>query len=523
MSDSLAASYDRVPYDSRPRYATHPDCLATLGTLLGMKPAPVERCRVLELGCSTGGNLLPLAETYPGSRFTGWDLSSSQIETGRKVAHALGLTNLTFEARNLLEIEGKIGEFDYIICHGVYSWVPEAVRDKILSLCKTLLAPQGIAYVSYNTYPGWYLRSGVRDLMNFHTREIADPGEKVRQARGIVDFFLDHSSDPDNTWSRALRDEAEVIRPEGDYYVFHEHLEEHNHAVYFWQFVEHARRHGLHYLGEAQSHATLSAYPPDVQEYLRNVSRDLLHLEQYLDFMKNRMFRRTLLVHEAVPLNRQPGPEVVEPLFASGMARPVSPDPEVLTDRVEEFVNEDGATVSTPLPFAKAILLTLFERWPEALSFSDLLEAVGERIGDLAKAMTLAQAQGFLARSLAHLYLSNMVGLHTIKPSFTLHPWERPLAPALIRLQAKTGAKVCNRRHKLVPLSVFDRALLSLCDGKTSRTGLSEQLARMVQMGEVELQREGVPVTELGKIREAVSQEIEPGLERLARSMVLIA
>src|SRR3954468_25025912 len=83
MPDQTATSYDELPYDSKPRYATHPDCAATLATLLGMEPAPVTRCRVLELGCSTGGNLIPMAATLPDSRFVGIDLSPLQIQTGQ--------------------------------------------------------------------------------------------------------------------------------------------------------------------------------------------------------------------------------------------------------------------------------------------------------------------------------------------------------------------------------------------------------------------------------------------------------
>src|SRR5262249_7261878 len=288
-------SYDQVPYDARPRYATHPDCLATLARLLGMSPAPVERCRVLELGCSTGGNLLPLAEALPNTTFVGVDLSSRPIETGPQVAAALGLDNLHREARSILDIDPSFGEFDYVICHGVYSWVPAEVRDKLLSVCKANLAPQGVAYVSYNTYPGWYLRAGVRDLMHFHTGGVDEPEAKVGQARAILDFTLESTPDADGPWGKILRDEADLVRAGGGYYVYHEHLESDTPPVYFRQFMEHAQRHRLQFLGEAQLHTSLSVYPAEVQQTLRRISPDLFHLEQYLDFLTNRAFRRTLL------------------------------------------------------------------------------------------------------------------------------------------------------------------------------------------------------------------------------------
>src|SRR5262245_7964121 len=237
MSTPEASSYDKVPYDARPRYATNPDCLATLATLLDVNPTPVDRCRVLELGCATGGNLFPLAEAHPQSQFVGIDLSPVQIEAGRQVARALGMTNLRLEAKSILDVEPEFGEFDYVIAHGVYSWVPALVRDKLMSICKKNLAPNGVAYISYNTYPGWHLRAGVRDMMNFHVQALDDPQKKVQQARALLDFMIENAPEPDGIWQRVMQDEANVVRPVGDYYLFHEHLEEENHPVYFYQFM----------------------------------------------------------------------------------------------------------------------------------------------------------------------------------------------------------------------------------------------------------------------------------------------
>src|SRR5262249_21258700 len=161
-------SYDEVPYTSHPFPQTHPDRLATVATLMGLRPAPVQRCRVLELGCVSGGNLIPMVATLPESRFVGLDLSLLQIESGRRQAEALGLKNVELLNRNLREVGPDLGQFDYVICHGVYSWVPPEIRDKILAICSQNLAPDGVAYVSYNTYPGWHMRGMIRDMMSYH-------------------------------------------------------------------------------------------------------------------------------------------------------------------------------------------------------------------------------------------------------------------------------------------------------------------------------------------------------------------
>src|SRR5262249_13699905 len=154
---------------------THPDRLATVATLFGMRPAAVDCCRVLELGCAAGGNLIPMAQALPGSSFLGIDLSARQVAEGAKVVAALGLTNVALRRQRILDVDESWGTFDYILCHGVSSWVPAPVQDRILHICSANLAPAGVAYVSYNTYPGWHLSGMIRDMMCYHARRYATP------------------------------------------------------------------------------------------------------------------------------------------------------------------------------------------------------------------------------------------------------------------------------------------------------------------------------------------------------------
>src|SRR5262249_50413347 len=157
---------------------THPDCLAAVAALLGLRPAPPDRCRVLELGCTDGGNLIAMALTLPESRFVGVDLSPRQVADGQAVVRDLGLTHVELRALSIRDVADSFGQFDYILCHGVSPWVPAEVRDKILSVCKRNLAPRGVAYVSYNTYPGWHLWTPLRDLARFHTRCFGEAAER---------------------------------------------------------------------------------------------------------------------------------------------------------------------------------------------------------------------------------------------------------------------------------------------------------------------------------------------------------
>jgi len=94
MALSDANPYDVTPYIDLSYKATHPDRLATMARLLGRSPAPLERCRVLEIGCAAGGNLLPMAYSLPHADFVGIDYSARQIEDGRARVAELGFYNV---------------------------------------------------------------------------------------------------------------------------------------------------------------------------------------------------------------------------------------------------------------------------------------------------------------------------------------------------------------------------------------------------------------------------------------------
>ena len=139
-----------------------------------------------------GGNLLVMAQDHPGSRFIGIDSSSRQIADGWKRIDLLGLKNLQLKQMDILDIEDGLGQFDYIISHGVYSWVPAPVQNRMLEICQRHLAPNGVAYISYNTYPGWHVRGLVRDIMLYRGMQFSDPATRLAQAKSLVEFVAGH-------------------------------------------------------------------------------------------------------------------------------------------------------------------------------------------------------------------------------------------------------------------------------------------------------------------------------------------
>lgn len=533
MNHAVQASYDQVPYPGLSHSNTHPDRLATLATLLGMSAAPVERCRVLELGCAVGGNLIPMAYGLPGSQFLGIDASARQIAEGQAAVAALSLENIELRQMDILGVGAELGEFDYILAHGVFSWVPPAVQDGILRICSQNLAPNGVSYVSYNTYPGWHMIDIVRGLMRYHTRNVVDPPSRADEARAILRFLAESCSGENNAYGSFLKMYSEFVdgklvddRPRCDATLLHDELEEINQPLYFYQFVERAGDHGLQYLADFHSPMGDSVRP-EVAERLMRMAPSLVDLEQYCDFLQNRTFRQTLLCHQEVALSRTLTPGRAKGFYVVSRAKPVSPEPDVQSAAVEEFRGHDGATLSTDHPVSKAAMLCLAQAWPQSLAFDQLLSAARARLeqeggtpaagnGDLdAQVLGTNLLKGFG-------YSQSLVELHVYAPSLAVTAGDCPVASAVACFQAQSAGQVTNLRHERVNLDGLDRFLLQRLDGSRDRVALLELLlAGPVAQGILTLQRAGESPGAAGE-RELLAEELERRLQGLARAGLLV-
>src|SRR6478672_12020095 len=293
--DPLVRSYNDVPYTSSPDPARHPERLATLGTLLGLDVAPVATCRVLELACGDGANLVPIAATLPGATFVGFDLAARPIARARRMIRELALANVRALELDLRDVPRDLGTFDYIIAHGLYSWVPADVRAHVMPLIARHLARNGVALVSYNAMPGCHLRGVVWDMLKYHTRSVADKAGKVAAARALLELVATPVDD-DTPSQQALRAEVRSAALGSDASLAHDDLSEPNQPFYFHEFIADAARAGLTFLAEARLDTMLGAgVAPHVREALGRLDR--LDREQYLDFVHFRHFRESLLCH----------------------------------------------------------------------------------------------------------------------------------------------------------------------------------------------------------------------------------
>lgn len=525
LPSTVANSYDEVPYKSHPYRQSHPDRLATIATLLGMQPARLDNCRVLELGCASGGNLIPMAEQLPGSKFVGLDFSLRQISTGRDQVQALGLKNVSLEHKDILAAGAELGKFDYIIAHGVYSWVPPAVQNKLLEICSQNLRPQGVAYVSYNTLPGWRMRGVIRDMMVYRARKFQAPADRVRHARGMLDFLTQATAHADNAYGALLKSESKLLADKDDQYLLHDHLEEHNEPLYFHQFAERAQQKQLQYLGEADFRVMSPAnFPRDVETSLRNMAASVIEIEQYMDFVRNRMFRQTLLCHRHVPLDRSLSHERIFHLHVASQARPEQPIQDARSSETVKF-RSIGGTLTTSEPIVKAAMQHLATIWPQSVPFADLLAVSrsrlhGQTIADDADRAAHDEQQ--LASAMMRCYSTAVIELSAFPGQCTIKPGRMPEARRLAREQARSAGSVTNTRHETVQLTDLERHVLIRLDGQRDSDALLSALVDLTCAGSLVVRDKGQPITDPGLTRQVLSMMLGQTLERLQQHALLV-
>ena len=478
MSEKEPTAYDAVTYPGSSFSQTHPDRLATIAALYGLPAAPPERCRVLELGCGTGGNLIPMACVLPRSSFLGLDAARSAVARGQEQIAALGLTNVTLVHTDLLDAS-NLGTFDYVIAHGLYSWVPSSVQERVLAIASESLAPNGVAYVSYNAFPGCHIRNAMRQMMRWHVRGIEEPAERIGQARGLV-RFLGEAAPVRPVFSAILNETLEHQEKQPDAVLFHDDLAEINEPLLFVDFIERASRHRLKFLSEADycDMAVWNADSPAGRFLIEMGTEDIVLQQQYRDFLTLRRFRQTLLCREEASLVREPDPESLRSLYVGAETRPTTPDPDVASDEPVRFATEKDGEVTTTHPLSKAAFLELGAIWPRWIAVSGLLSTARARVSAAGGPLATVEDETRLLRFLLRSYGANVTQLRSTACSFVTDISERPRASALARLQARTLTEVTSLSHRSVRLEdPLVRTFLGLLDGTRDRMAIAREMA----------------------------------------------
>jgi methyltransferase-like protein len=512
--------YDEVLYPAGVYPQTHPNRLATIGTLRGIRPASVDRCRVLELGCGVASNLIGMAFHLPEGEFVGVDQARRPIASGHKFIVELGLRNINLHAADVSDAtEARFGKFDFIIAHGLYSWVPQPVRERILEICREMLNAQGIAYISYNAYPGNHLRDLVRWMMRFHTSGIEDLTDKTGQARGLLKLLAESKSKPDY-YVDAIRAQFDRLVKYPDEAFFHDDLSEFNQPFYFYDFMTDAGRHGLKFVGEARANDLApDLFNPEIAKTMDKLQgAPEIVREQYKDIIRGCAFRETILCHQEINVAADLLVDRIPGVYALCDASPVEESDEAR----QLFRRPSGAEVATADPLIGAAIKFICSQWPCSIAFETALAATA---GGASRELA-AQCEDLpekLAGAFAKMYRAGFLHLNVHPFQCVNRVSDRPAASALARFQLEIGSSATNQLHVSMkfpdPLS---RHLVSLLDGTRDQPTLVRELAEYVKSGRGQVSENGVAVEDADKIRAMLEQRVREGLDSLAREGMLV-
>jgi SAM-dependent methyltransferase len=499
-----ATEYEQLPYPSMPYAHTQPARLAAVTAVYGLAAPAPERARVLELGCAAGGNLIPLAARFPAAHFVGVDLAERHIEAAQRRIAALGLGNI--EARRgdlaLLSFAGE--SFDYVICHGVFSWVPEAVQDAIFRICRDALTANGVAAISYNVLPGWRMRAAVRDLCMRHVRAEEAPMQRVTKVRALLNDIA-AGADANEPYGLLIRQEARRIAHRPASYIMAEFLAPHNSPCHFQDFAARAGSFGLHYVAEADlDTAVPQSLTAEFQARLRmHAGGAPTALEQGIDDFTGRTFRCSVLAKTA-PATGSPDWTSLAALHVCG---DIHRDPSAQTPA---FKDGRGRAIRTDEPLLLHALARLADARPETLAFGQLCDAGAA--ADDATRVQLGAALGRLARvgQIELLATPRRIG----RASEPL-PQVWPLA----RLEA--GARqpwLTSLTHAPVAVKPAAAVLIPYLDGRHDRQQLRARFVAALRNGEVR-----APETEADANLEKIAADyVERVLKHLAENALLV-
>jgi SAM-dependent methyltransferase len=471
---STATAYDEVRYSNYPYAQTHPERLATVAALHGLPSPDPETARVLEIGCGAGGNLIAMAVATPGIRAVGIDLAAEPVAEGRAVIEAVGVDNVELRQGDVSDLrDGGLGEFDYVIAHGVYAWVPEPVRDDLLHAIHSHLAADGLGYVSYNANPGGILRRSLREAGLWFAADVPPGIERAERARELFQFLLEYRAGTSDWWGGLLESQVTPLAQGPVYRLVHDDLSDHWAPVWFADFAGRAAASGLAYVGECDLTTMLPERVPAgvAQELDAIVGDDRIRREQLIDVLRCVFFRQSVLCRDS--------------------RRPVdAPDPSVLRDL--HFAVRAGAPGDAqPEGLLGSALALLRSRAPDTLPFAELRAATGADPDELSEALH----QGFLAE----LVMPHRSSLR----SRSAEGVERPLASPLARWQARSAGEVTSLAYTTVHMEEpAARLLLTLLDGTRDRATIRADFR----------ERTGVPLS---------AEDLDANLAALGRLFLL--
>lgn len=461
-------SYAAVPYDARPITQAHPDRLAVIARMFGLTPTVPERSRILDLGCADGTHLLALALEYPHSQCVGIDSSPEQIASGQRAAQALGVTNLTLRVADLGDT-GE-GEFDYVTAHGVYSWIDAPARKRLLETVGRCLSSSGLAYLSYEVFPGAHPRLAVRDLLLPLVRDL-DAREMATRFRSLAAALAEGIRD-DHPFPAALKVELLRASRADDSAVAHDWCSNVHDAVHFRDFAEQLIQHDLEFLSDTPLlRSSASALPASARKVIARLGGTRSERQQTIDILSDNSYRESLIVRGGHDLRDEPDflAELQASRISVSLALQHTPDGALL------LRNHRGWQTTVTAAVIKAAVVSLAQASPAALSLAELAGTLDER------------AHRELCQGLFELFAAGFIDLRRDAPRCATTPGERPRASAVCRWQSRHGTRLTDLEHHSVRIEEErSRKLLDLLDGTRDRARLRSDWSNFGSASELE-------------------------------------
>jgi methyltransferase-like protein/SAM-dependent methyltransferase len=459
-----------------------------------------------------------MAFRFPQGRFLGVELAARQVDDGQRLLAELGLDNIRIEQGDIMDLGADLGEYDYIITHGVYSWVPPVVQARILDLCAQHLSPHGIAYLSYNTWPGWRMRGVIRDLLLYHTRGIVEPKQKLEKAIAFLAGFEPVVTRVDTEAARYLGEELKRLRTSHPSYLYHEYLEAYNQPQHVSEFIDTVEGHGLQYMCDADLKIMFPSVLGELAESWLDQFETLAEQEQYLDYLGNRCFRQSLLCRAGAPLSHDVDiGRLRSQSFFADLSVPAKVN--LRKAKTESFTFGGNKDVQVSHPLAKAALMELTARYPDAIPFPELAEAATARVRAAGNATAVEDHNGLLSE-LFLLFTHQAVGMTPLPHRHSRGDTERPRAHALARAQAAQQlGHLATARHSTILIDPFSTQLALYLDGSRTVPELVAQLTE--DLGEQRLVLPSLKPAAPEKLKAQVGANVERFLKLFARQGIL--
>lgn len=414
---------------------------------------------------------------YPGAEFIGIDLSRKQVAAGRARIAKLGIKNIELQCKSFTELSQDVGTFDYIICHGVFSWVERPLQQAIFEITRELLAPEGIAYISYNVLPGWRMMQPVRDAVLSQIPPSLDSANRVVASLELLNF-LAMASPQDGTYGKSLRQMAERLTQFPRDYFAHEFLEECNEPCTFSDFATRANENGLAYLGDSDLQTMLVGNMGNTiaSEILRRANNSIVQTEQLMDLVNGRTFRTSLLVHAAAgaKLNRNLTADCLDGLHLLSSA-----NLEIKTENGNSTLVVGGRnSFEIKAPTTKKALEKFIANAPCSSTIDELIGKQADRAE--------------IKSSFYNLMLIGVIVPLTEPVKVASASAKKPKATKLAIIDAELASPfTTNMRHESVTLDAASRFILLGMNGHKSSAELTASLVEEGRTGRILFTQEG--------------------------------